>query len=240
MTHIARSLRLAVVVPLANEEKTVNDFLRRVVMHLGPEDRVFCVFDNVCKDRTLSIVKNFSEKEPRVEIVWAPENRCVVDAYFRGFEAAYEAGTQWILEMDGGLSHQPEEIPQFLKYLDDSYDFIVGCRFIPGGSHTGSKWRSFVSWAGGLLSNVMLGTTMRDMTSGFEMFSRKAMAFVLAKGVRSRANFFQTEIKYMLRNWNWIELPITYISTKGNVPKDSIRESIVVLWQIRKEKQKQE
>jgi dolichol-phosphate mannosyltransferase len=108
-------LRLAVVIPLTNEEKTTNDFLRQFLKHLWPEDRVFCFFDNACKDRTLLITNNFSEKESRVEIVWAPENRCVVDAYFKGYQAAYEAGARWILEMDGGLSHQPDEIPRFFK-----------------------------------------------------------------------------------------------------------------------------
>ena len=138
--------------------------------------------------------------------------------------------------MAGGLSHQPEEIPHFLEFIDGNYDFVVGCRFMPGGTHTGSKLRSFVSWSGGMLSNFMLGTKMRDMTSGFEMFSRKAMSHVLEKGVYSRANFFQTEIKYLLRNWNWIEVPINYISTQSNVPKNSITESLGLLWKIRKER----
>jgi dolichol-phosphate mannosyltransferase len=235
MSYNSDNLRLAVVIPLANEETTITNFLNRVISHLGKEDRVFCIFDNACKDKTLALVKEYCEKDPRVQTIWAPENRCVVDAYFKGYKTAYDAGAQWILEMDGGLSHQPEEIPRFIEYLNGDYDFVVGCRFMPGGSHTGSKWRSFVSWSGGLLSNFMLGTKMRDMTGGFEMFSRKAMAYVLEKGVRSRANFFQTEIKYMLQNWNWIEVPINYLSTKGNVPKNSIKESLTLLWQIRKE-----
>ena len=236
MNNHSDNLRLAVVIPLANEETTVTNFLNRIISYLGAEDRVFCVFDNVCKDKTLVIVEEYSEKNPRVQIVWAPENRCVVDAYFRGYKAAFDTGAQWILEMDGGLSHHPEEIPQFLDFINSDYDFVVGCRFMPGGTHTGSKLRSFVSWAGGLLGNFMLGTRMRDMTGGFEMFSRKAMAHVLENGVRSKANFFQTEIKYMLRNWNWIEVPINYISTQDNVPKNSIRESLCLLWKIRKER----
>jgi len=232
----SKNLRLAVVIRLANEETTITDFLNRVVSHLGEDDLVFCIFDNTCKDKTLVMAEEYSKKEPRVQIVWAPENRCVVDAYFRGYQEAYDAGAQWILEMDGGLSHQPEEIPRFLEFIGSGYDFVVGCRFMDGGSHTGSKLRSFVSWSGGLLSNLILSTSMRDMTSGFEMFSRKAMAHVLENKVNSRANFFQTEIKYMLHNWNWIEVPINYISTKGNLPKNSIRESLSLLWKIRKER----
>ena len=92
----SQTLRLVVVIPLANEETTVTNLLDRVTSYLGAEDRVFCVFDNACEDKTLEIVEEYSEKNPRFKIVWAPENRCVVDAYFRGYKAAFDAGAQWI------------------------------------------------------------------------------------------------------------------------------------------------
>jgi dolichol-phosphate mannosyltransferase len=206
-------VRLAIVVPLANEASTIDDFLCRVTCHLQHCDRVVCVLDHVSTDSTRERVERAAQSDPRIVPVWAPENRCVVDAYFRGYQAALEVGAAWILEMDGGLSHQPEEIPRFLQYLDGEFDYVVGCRFMIGGSHRGSLWRRVVSWGGGVLANALLGTRMRDMTSGFEMFSRQAMTHVIAHGVRSRANFFQTEIKYLLRGWRWVEVPITYRST---------------------------
>jgi dolichol-phosphate mannosyltransferase len=232
-------IRLAVVVPLANEEKTVDDFLSRVVEHLLPNDRVFCVVDHISKDNTRARVEHLSHRDPRIVMVWAPENRCVVDAYFRGYESALEAGASWILEMDGGMSHQPEEIPRFLKYVEGDFDYVVGCRFMAGGSHTGSFWRRFVSWSGGVLANALLGTRMRDMTSGFEMFSSKAMKLVTTHGVRSRAHFFQTEIKYLLRDWRWVEVPITYRSTSPRVPSGALVESLRLLWQMRREARRQ-
>ena len=67
------------------------------------------------------------------------------------------------------------------------------------------------------------------------MFSRKAMEQVVKTGVRSRANFFQTEIKYMLRDWAWTEVPITYRCTKDTVPSGSIRESLRLLRAMRRE-----
>ena len=108
-----------------------------------------------------------------------------------------------------------------------------------GGSHTGSFWRRFVSWSGGVLGNALLGTRMRDMTSGFEMFSSKAMKLVTIHGVRSRAHFFQTEIKYLLRDWRWVEVPITYRSTSPRVPSGALVESLRLLWQMRREARRQ-
>lgn len=226
-------VRVAVVVPLANEEATIEDFLERVLQQLGPDDLVFGVLDTVSRDQTRAKLDAIAKLDARVRPVWAPEDRSVVDAYFRGYRDALESGAQWILEMDGGLSHSPEEMPEFLNLIDKGYDYVGGCRFMTGGSHVGSLRRRLVSRAGSLLARLTLGTHMHDMTSGFEMFSRSAMEQVLATGVHSRANFFQTEIKYMLRDRPWIEVPINYRSTNSRVASGSILEAIRNLWKLR-------
>src|SRR5262249_29847334 len=100
-------MRLGVVVPLANEESTIDDFTARVLAQLGRDDRLFCVVDNASRDSTRDRVERHGRRDGRVCLVWAPENRCVVDAYFRGYRAALDAGSRWVLEMDGGLSHLP-------------------------------------------------------------------------------------------------------------------------------------
>jgi len=93
-----------------------------------------------------------------------------------------------------------------------------------------------VSLAGTLLANGMLGTRMTDMTSGFECFSRAAMARVLERGVVSRAHFFQTEIRYMLRDLRWTEIPIRYGNPSPNLKATHIGEALRQLWRMRRER----
>lgn len=225
--------RLGVLVPLANEEGTILEFLRRVLVHLQSQDRVYCVLDSVSKDQTRSLVSGLAATDPRVALVWAPENRCVVDAYFRGYRAAFADGCEWILEMDGGFSHLPEEIPMFIAGMERGYDYVGGSRFMPGGSHDSPWTRVFISKGGSILANWMLKTRMRDMTSGFECFNRKAMAMVLERGVSSRANFFQTEIRHMMHQLKWLEVPITYSNSNYSVGRSSVREAFRILWRLR-------
>lgn len=229
-----RDLRVAVVTPLANEALTVRTFLQRVTAQLGPHDAVFCVVDNATRDDTVARVAACAGEDPRVQLVWAPESRCVADAYFRGYREAYDAGAEWILEMDGGFSHLPEEIPRFLALIGQDYDYVAGCRFMEGGSHRGSSRRLLISRWGSLLAQLLLRTRMRDMTSGFEMFSRRALALVLERGARSRGPFFQTEIKYAMHDLRWIEVPITYQSTSGHVDVGAIWEALRVLESMRR------
>lgn len=228
-------MRLGVIVPLANEEDSLDEFLTRVLAQLGPDDAVFCVVDNVSRDSTRAMVIGWGTRDHRVRLVWAPENRCVVDAYVRGYRAALDAGSRWVLEMDGGLSHAPEQIPQFISAMEQGYDYAGGCRFMPGGSYKGGWKRYLVSRGGGVVTNLLLGTRMRDMTSGFECFSRRALEYILVRGLKSRAHFFQTEIKFALRYWHWVEVPIHYTNPSARLGMGSIREAFSNLWGLYRE-----
>jgi dolichol-phosphate mannosyltransferase len=224
---------LGVVIPLANEQDTIVELLDRLLPYLSDSDRVFCVLDTVSTDRTRAILDARAARDPRVVLVWAPENRTVVDAYFRGYREALAAGSGWILEMDGGLSHRPEEVPRFLAAMATGVDFAAGSRFAPGGRYLGLGKRYLVSRGGSVLSNRILGTRMRDMTSGFECFTRAALQHVLDHGVRSKAHFFQTEIRFLLHEWKWVEVPITYSHPSAGVGSSSLWDAVRNLWALR-------
>jgi dolichol-phosphate mannosyltransferase len=170
-------------------------------------------------------------------VVFAPENRSVVDAYFRGYREALAGDFDWILEMDGGLSHLPEQIPRFVEAMAGGrYDFAGGSRFTPGGSFDGPWSRYLISRGGTWLTNRLLGTKMHDMTSGFECFTRDVLAGVVARGVRSRAHFFQTEIRAAMHDLRWVEIPIDYGCPSKSVGKASVTEAFRVLWALRRER----
>jgi len=221
---------------MANEESTVEEFLSRVLAQLISTDRVFCVLDTASRDHTRQLVERKSEQDNRVTLIWAPENRSVVDAYFRGYREAVAARCAWILEMDAGLSHSPEQIPRFIAAMESGADYAGGSRFMPGGSHSGSWYRYAVSRGGTFLTNFLLGTRMRDMTSGFECFTRQALSAVLNRGVTSRAHFFQTEIRSMMHEWKWVEVPIDYAAPSSAVGRAQLVESLRILFALRRQR----
>ncbi|MGA9068872.1 MAG: glycosyltransferase, partial [Terracidiphilus sp.] len=156
---------------MANEGDDAVSFCQAVLEQCGGFRRVtfFAVFDRVTKDSSLDQMRALEWTEPRLSVVWAPENRCVVDAYLRGYKEALASECDWILEIDAGFSHQPEDIPQFFNAMDQGLDCVFGSRFI-GRFEKSSFKRHFVSWGGTLLANLLLGTRQTDMTSGFELF----------------------------------------------------------------------
>jgi dolichol-phosphate mannosyltransferase len=222
----------AAVVPLANEEKDFAPFvavLTRVLDRLG-SGTVYLVVDKASKDRTLELCREQEARDPRYVTVWAPENRNVVDAYVRGLRAAWEAGHTLIIEMDGGLSHDPRAIPMFLRVLNEGNECAFGSRFINGGSMGDSPFkRRMLSRTGTILSNVLLGTWLYDMTSGYQGFHRDVVERIIAYPFRSTAHFYQTELRYLLRQRRIFEIPIHYQAPSPRVSSKAIRNAWATL-----------
>ena len=218
----------AVIVPMANEAPDFEAFigvLRPVLDRLGG-GKVYFVVDNASKDNTLELCQNLAAQDSRFLVIWAPENKNVVDAYLRGFRTAYDAGHEIIIEMDGGLSHDPRALPMFLRVLHEGNECAFGSRFCNGGSMADSPLkRRLLSKTGTFLSNWLLGTKMDDMTSGFQGFHRNIIGLLLAYPLRSRAHFYQTEVRYLLRKHRYAEVPIHYRAPSNSVSKKAIRNA---------------
>ncbi len=221
------------MIPVANEEPEWEDFRAALVRELDVlgSGRVYLVVDEVSRDATRRLAEALAGSDVRFTAVWAPENRSVVDAYLRGFRAAHEAGHELILEMDAGLSHDPRAIPMFLRVLTEGNECAFGSRYINGGSMVDSPWnRRLLSFGGSLLARLVLGVRLKDVTSGFEGFHRDVVGRLLRYPFRSRAHFFQTEVRYLLRNSRWMEVPIHYRAPSPKVSEGSIRNSIGTLF----------
>lgn len=223
-------INLGIVCPMANESETAVEFVKAVLAQCNGFKNVtfFVVIDNVSKDNTLEILKDLQAQQGQLNVIWAPENTCLVDAYVRGYREALNANCDWILEIDAGFSHQPSEIPQFFDKMLQGYDCVFGSRFCKSGSMPDSSLRRrIISNGGTIVANILLGTKLKDMTSGFEMFTRSALEMVLDKGIKSRGHFFQTEIKVHCRRLRIAELPICYrvpsAGVSGSVVKDALQ-----------------
>ncbi|MDR3749900.1 MAG: glycosyltransferase [Terracidiphilus sp.] len=233
-TVLPRSMvKLGIVCPMANEGDDAVKFCQAVLEQCKGLQKVtfFAVFDRITKDSSLDQMHALEQSEPRLHVVWAPENRSVVDAYLRGYKEALDAGCDWILEIDAGFSHQPSDIPQFFDAMEQGMDCVFGSRFI-GRFESSSLKRRFVSWGGTTLANLLLGTSQTDMTSGFEMFSRDTLSTVLDRGIQSRAHFFQTEIKTHCRKLRFVEVPITYRAASPRLGSSALKDAFRQLWRL--------
>jgi len=234
-THPRAALSLAVVCPMANEGAKAVAFVDAVLAACaGFRRRVFlAVVDHASSDNTRQLLEEHARFTTDLKVIWAPENRGVVDAYVRGYREALALDPDWILEIDAGFSHQPSDIPVLIAKMEQGYDCVFGSRFCPGGSISdSSRKRYWISWGGTVLTNLLLGTKLHDMTSGFQLFTREALQKIVDRGIESRGPFFQTEMKTYARRMKVTEVPIQYRAASHNVGSKQIKDAFKNLWRL--------
>ncbi len=235
--------RLGIVCPVTNEQATLEAFVGEVLAVCDgfafADVKLFLIVDNTSTDNTLDLARELASPPPLSSVccVWAPDNRSVADAYRRGYREAIQASCDWILEIDAGFSHRPEDIAPFFKHMAAGNDCVFSSRFARGAYFPRTAlFRYLVSRGGTLLANRMLGTTLTDMTGGFECFTRRALQDILAIGIHSAGPFFQTEIRFHARHFNYAEVPIHYSAPSHRIRTKAISEALRGLWRLYKTK----
>lgn len=221
--------------PVANEEKTIGDIIQKIMELPYDNLYLFPVIDSYSKDRTEEIIREAEKKyNGRVRCVFYEHSKGVVTCYLYGFREALRSGAEYVIEMDGGGSHDPAAIPMFIKALDAGYDCVWGSRFIRGGGiYNQPLYRRMLSSGGTVLSNLVLGTRLKDMTSGFEAFRADVLRSLYLCRFLSRGHMYQTEMRYYCRNYRCKEVPIQYIGGESSLKMKSVTEALRILFQLR-------
>lgn len=88
------------------------------------------------------------------------------------------------VEMDADLSHPPARLPGLLREsLEKKTDLLIASRYLPGGSAGDRPLpRRLFSRAANALAGLLLGVPVKDYTSGFRVYSRRAAEAAAACG----------------------------------------------------------
>lgn len=223
-------MNIVVVMPTYNEAANIGDMIDILLGKVFPKIKnhkmYLLVVDDSSPDGTGEIVSQKMEKYRNVNLLKG-EKQGLGAAYYRGFKYAMEklkAGA--IMEMDADFQHDPSDVPRFVEELDKGYDYIIGSRFIKGGTIP-SDWglyRVFVSVAGNLFTRATLGLwKIHDFTTGFRLsrikgfldkidFSRllsKSYAYkihLLVEMYRLGAKIKEIPIKFVSREKGWSKM----------------------------------
>lgn len=224
-----------IVMPVANEESTMEQILSEILALPYDNLYIYPVIDSYSKDRTEEIIREKEAQSDKVKCIFYRESKGVISCYLEGFRQALADGAERILEMDGGGSHLPAEIPQFLDRLEEGYDCVWGSRFMEGGSMREQPlYRRILSKGGTYLSNLVLGTRLKDMTSGFEGFQREVLESMNLDAFLSTGHMYQTEMRFYCRKKNTLEVPIHYVGTASSLKSSSVTEALKLLFQLKK------
>ena len=95
-------------------------------------DAIILVIDDNSPDQTAEKVKELMSEYSKLDLLFRTEKEGLGKAYIAGFQHAISKyNPEFIFEMDADFSHDPKEIPNFLKAIEDS-DLVLGSRYIKG------------------------------------------------------------------------------------------------------------
>lgn len=215
---------VTIVLPTYNEAENIEDFLNAVttvVEKIEDFDVKMLVVDDYSPDGTSDIVKKIMENNKRVFLINNPV-RGLGNAYKSGFKHALEnLNSDILIEMDSDFSHSPDKIPELLNMINQGYTFVIGSRYIKGGSIP-DNWaliRKLNSKYGNIFARFIAGLySVKDCTSGFRAISADLIKQINLQNLNVNGYAFQMNILYeCIKNGAKVtEIPINFIDrTKG-------------------------
>jgi dolichol-phosphate mannosyltransferase len=165
--------RVTVVVPTYKEVENLPhliDRLAKVRQEHGLELDVL-IMDDDSQDGSAELVA--ARSEPWVQIVVRTANRGLSPAVLDGMKRAQG---DILVCMDADLSHPPESLPVMIHKLQEGADFVIGSRYVEGGS-TSDDW-GFLRWLNSRVATLLARplTSARDPMAGFFAFRRSTLA----------------------------------------------------------------
>lgn len=165
--------RAVIILPTYNEGGTIEPLIKEI-FEQGKNNNNWelhvVVVDSGSQDKTQDVVIDLIKKFPKLHLL-KTKKEGLGRAYIQGFNTALEKLNPYLIfEMDADLSHDPKKIPEFLHEIENGADFVIGSRYIKGGSIP-KEWalhRKIFSMLGNLVIKFgFMNLKITDWTSGY-------------------------------------------------------------------------
>jgi dolichol-phosphate mannosyltransferase len=237
--------RALVIIPTYNEADNVENIVRAVLEQERRTPDVslaVLIVDDNSPDGTADIVRRLqtdsSVGEERLHLLSRPGKMGLGTAYVAGFKYGLERGFDYLFEMDADFSHDPEEIPNFLREIQ-TYDLVLGSRYITGANV--ANWplrRLLLSYYANKYARLVTGIKVYDATGGFKCFRREVLETIDLEHIHSNGYAFQIEMNFRAwrKKFKIKEIPIVFVDRRAGTSKMSksiVREAMLLVWKLK-------
>jgi glycosyltransferase involved in cell wall biosynthesis len=220
--------KLSIVVPVYNEEKTIEEILRRIeLVDLGIEKEIVLV-DDGSSDKTREILGKYDGK---FKIIFHDKNQGKGAALKTGFK---EATGDYIVIQDADLEYDPNDFRKMIGVVEKKGAKVVfGSRILVKNPKAGPLFYfggRFLSW----LANFLYGINITDEPTCYKMFDAGLLKSIplecsryefcpeiVAKIARLKIPIFEVPISYSPRN-------------KKEGKKIGFKDGLVAVWTLMK------
>jgi len=225
-----------VIIPTYNEAENITRLIPSVLSQA--EGLHILIVDDGSPDGTAELVRTMMNGENRIHILERERKQGLGTAYRAGFKYAIDHQYDYVFEMDADFSHNPNEIPNFLKAVEN-HDLVLGSRYISGIRVL--NWpmtRLLLSYFANIYTRLVTGLPLHDATGGFKCFRRKVLESIDLSRVKSNGYSFQIEMSFKAwkKGFSIQEIPIVFLDRRIGVSKMSrhiVYEAMFMVWKLR-------
>jgi dolichol-phosphate mannosyltransferase len=224
-----------VVVPTYNERENLPPLSQRLLSLPARVDLL--VVDDNSPDGTGKIADELSKKHGSIHVLHRNEKSGLGRAYIAGFKWALEHNYEYVFELDGDFSHNPDDIPMFLEAAR-SADPVLGSRYVNGIRVI--NWplsRLMLSKGAAKYVKIITGMPFTDPTGGYKCFRKRALQAINLEAIRSNGYSFQVEMTHKLwrQGLKVVEVPIVFterIQGHSKMSGHIISEAFWMVWRL--------
>lgn len=224
-----------VIIPTYDEKDNVGPVSEAVFEKLDKADLLF--IDDNSPDGTGRLIDDLAARNSQIHTLHNEQKAGLGRAYIQGFKWALEREYRLVFEMDADFSHDPAELPNFVKSAQDA-DLVLGSRYV-GGIRI-INWplrRLFLSKGAATYVRLITGMPVTDPTGGFKCFRREVLEYVDLDAIESSGYCFQVEMTHTIwmAGFRIAEIPITFEDRRAGYSKmnrDIFREALWLVWKL--------
>ena len=230
-------MQTTIILPTYNEAESLPKLVSALLSL--PLDLKVLIVDDQSPDGTGQIADELSTQHPaHVAVLHRSGKLGLRSAYMQGFEKAFDAGAQAIVQMDADFSHDPAVLPEMARRLA-SCDVVIGSRYTKGGSldERWPAWRKALSAFGNFYARTILRFPLQDVTTGYRMWRREALEAMPLDRIRSNGYIFLVEMAYVayVKGFRITEVPIHFADRLWGKSKMSLKiqlEAALRIWDV--------
>lgn len=223
-------MKLSIIIPVYNEEKTLREILKRVNLAKLPEGilKEIILINDASKDGTAAILASLPKEYVIIQhAVNQGKGASIID----GFK---KSTGDFVIIQDADLEYDPEEIKELLgPMIAGKADVVYGSRFISSRPH---RVLYFWHYMGNLFltffSNMCTNLNITDMETCYKLFSRKVVNSIKDKLVSKRFGI-EPELTARVKRFRIYEVGISYAGrTYQEGKKVGWKDGFSALWCI--------
>ena len=151
-----------------NEKDNIEHLIRSINDNNSEVD-IF-IIDDQSPDHTYAKIKDLQKEYSNIFLKIRNSKSGLDTAHKEAYEFALSNNYDYLITMDADLSHDPKEINNFVAYLSE-FPFVIGSRYVEGGSCLMSGKRLAMSKFGNKLIRNILQINSNEFTTSYRGFN---------------------------------------------------------------------